>query len=69
MFDDVGVKHLAKSITLEELTLDSDKVTDLSIPHLASLTNLHKLHLGRAKLSPAGRERLKSLLPKTEISP
>ncbi|MFN0018042.1 MAG: SMP-30/gluconolactonase/LRE family protein [Pirellulaceae bacterium] len=69
VFDDDGVKNLAKSITLEELTLDSDKVTDLSIPTLSGLTNLHKLNLGRARLTPAGRERLKTLLPKTEISP
>jgi gluconolactonase len=69
VFDDDGVRHLARSIALEELILDSEKVTDLSIPHLANLTNLHKLHLGRARLTPAGRERLKTLLPKTEISP
>ncbi len=69
IFDDDGIRYLAKNFTLEELYLDSDQVTDLSIPHLAGLTNLHKLHLGQAKLSSAGRERLKSLLPKTEISP
>jgi len=69
VFDDEGVKNLAKSITLEELTLDSEKITDLSIPTLSGLTNLHKLNLGRARLTSAGRERLKTLLPKTEISP
>lgn len=69
VFDDEGVKHLAKCTTLEELTLDSDKVSDLSIPTLANLTNLQKLHLSRAHLTAAGRERLKTLLPKTEISP
>lgn len=69
VFDDEGVKHLAKCTTLEELTLDSDKVTDLSIPTLSGLANLQKLHLNRARLTAAGRERLKTLLPKTEISP
>lgn len=69
IFDDEGVKHLTKVTTLESVTLDSPKVTDASIEHLVALKNLRKLHLGRAALTPAGRERLKSLLPRTAITP
>jgi sugar lactone lactonase YvrE len=69
VFDDEGVKHLANVATLEELSLDSDKVTDASVDVLGRLQGLRKLHLGRAELTPAGRERLKALLPKTELSP
>ena len=68
VFDDNGVKHLAKMTTLEELSLQSGKMTDASIDHIAGLTNLRKLHLGGA-ITPAGRERLKTLFPKTEITP
>lgn len=69
IFDDAGVAHLAKLTTLEELSLDSDQVTDASIEHLSALKNLRKLHLGRAKITPVGLGRLKTLLPKTEITP
>ncbi|HEX7897845.1 MAG TPA: SMP-30/gluconolactonase/LRE family protein [Planctomycetota bacterium] len=64
-FDDAGVRHLA-GLPLEELTLDSPKVTDASIETLGSLKSLRKL---RVKLSPAGRERLRELLPRAEIAP
>ena len=69
VFDDEGVKHLANMTTLEELSLDSDKVTAASIDHLASLKTLRKLHLGRLRLTPTDRDRLQTLLPKTEITP
>ena len=68
VFDDDGVKHLLQLTTLEELSLQSSKLTDASIDHLARLTSLRKLHVGGG-ITPAGRERLKMLLPKTEVSP
>jgi hypothetical protein len=67
-FDDDGVKHLARVTTLEELTLDSPGVTDASIGTLAALPNLRVLHLGRARITPAGRQRLQALLPRAVIS-
>jgi hypothetical protein len=69
IFDDEGVKHLAGVTTLEELALDSDKVTDASIESLGGLRHLQKLNLGRARITAAGRERLKRMLPKVVISP
>jgi hypothetical protein len=68
-FDDDGVAHLAQLTTLEELSLDSPKVTDAAIAHLAGLRNLRKLHLGRTGITPAGRERLKKMLPAVELVP
>lgn len=68
-FDDAGVRHLAKVVTLEELSLDSPKVTDGAIDHLSGLRNLRKLQLSRTRITAAGRERLKTLLPKVEIAP
>jgi cephalosporin-C deacetylase-like acetyl esterase len=63
IFDDEGVRHLAKLTTLEELSLDSSKLTEACLAHLGGLRKLRKLSLGRTKLSPAGRHRLKALLP------
>jgi sugar lactone lactonase YvrE len=65
-FDDAGVRHLAGLAALEELSLDSPKVTDASIETLGTLKALRKLRV--SKLTPAGRERLRTLLPGTEIS-
>ncbi len=69
VFDDEGVKHLAKVTTLEDLSLDSPKVTDASIATLGGLKRLRKLQLNRAQLTPAGKQKLKELLPNTEITP
>ncbi len=68
VFNDDGVKHLAKMTALEELSLQSGKMTDASVEHFAGLKGLRKLHLS-GSVTPAGRERLKVLLPKTEITP
>jgi sugar lactone lactonase YvrE len=68
-FDDAGVKHLAKVSTLEELNLDSPKVTDASIPTLSGLRKLRKLHIGRTRITAAGKERLKKALPRVEFVP
>ncbi len=68
VFDDEGVKHLSQLTTLEELSLQSSKMTDASVDHFARLTSLRKLNVGGG-ITPAGRERLKTLLAKTEISP
>ncbi|MCE9533830.1 MAG: SMP-30/gluconolactonase/LRE family protein [Planctomycetes bacterium] len=67
VFDDDAVKNLAKLTTLEELTLHSSKVSDASIEHLVGLKNLRKVQI--RKLTPAGREKLKKLLPNVEIAP
>ena len=66
VFDDEGVKHLSKLDTLEELSLSSGKLTDTAIDTLASLKNLRKLSVG-GQLTPAGKQRLQELLPKTEV--
>ncbi len=68
VFDDSGVAHLAGLTTLEELSLHSAKITDASIAPLAGLTGLRKLQVS-GPLTPAGRVRLKTLLPKTEVTP
>ena len=69
VFDDEGIKHLARVTTLEDLSLDSPKVTDASIETLGNLKRLRKLQLNRAQLTPAGKQKLKELLPNTEITP
>jgi len=69
IFDDDGVKHLAKVATLEELALGSDKVTDASVEPLGELKNLRKLHLGRPGFTEKGRQQLRTLLPRVEITP
>lgn len=68
-FDDQGVKHLAGLTTLEELSLGSNQVTDAALEHLAGLKSLRKLHLGGTKVTASGKQRLKTLLPKVEITP
>jgi outer membrane protein assembly factor BamB len=68
-FDDDGVKHLAGAAALEELSLDSAGVTDASIESLTGLHNLRTLRLGRARITPAGRQRLQALLPRAAIVP
>ena len=62
------MKHLANLLMLEDLTLNSSKVTDDSLDVLASLTNLRKLNLAGTKLTAAGKEKLSRLLPKTAIA-
>ncbi len=69
VFDDEGVKHLAKVTTLEDLSLDSPKLTDASLETLGGLKRLRRLQLNRAKLTPAGLEKLKAMLPDTVITP
>ena len=66
-FDDGGVKALAGLATLEELTLNSAKVTDASIDAIAKLTRLRKLNLGGTKITPDGKAKLAKLLPKTAL--
>ncbi len=69
VFDDTGVSHLAKVATLEELTLNSPLVTNGSIDSLAGLKNLRKLGLEGTKVTEAGRQRLRELLPKAVVTP
>lgn len=69
VFDDEGVAYLAKVTTLEEVSLGSSKVTDASIDTLVGLPHLRKLQLGPARISAAGRERLRKRLPKVSITP
>jgi len=68
-FDDMGVKHLAMSKSLEELTLNSPHVSDAAIDDLAELKSLRVLDLNGTRTTEVGRQRLKSLLPKTRITP
>ena len=68
-FDDDGVKLLAGLTTLEDLVLNSSQVTDAAIEHLAGLKSLRTINLGGTKITNAGKQRLKELLPKTEITP
>jgi len=42
-------------------------MTDASIDQLAGLKNLQKLRLGSAKITAAGREKIKTLLPQVEL--
>jgi hypothetical protein len=69
IYDDESIKRLKDMNALEELSLDSSKVTDASIDTLGGLKNLRTLHLGRTGITEAGREKLRSLLPKTTIMP
>ena len=63
------MKHLAGLNTLEELTLNSAKVTDASIDAIARLTRLRKLNLGGTKITADGKAKLAKLLPKATITP
>ena len=56
-----------KQVVVEELTLNSAKVTDASIDSIAKLTKLRKLNLGGTKITPEGKARLAKLLPKAVI--
>ncbi len=66
VFDDDGIKHLAKLPMLEELSLSSGKLTDAAIDTLGSLKCLRKLSVN-GKVTPAGKQRLKQLLPKADV--
>jgi len=54
-------------LTLEELTLNSAKVTDASIEHLAGLKYLRKLNLGGTIVTASGKKKLAEQLPKAKI--
>ena len=53
--------------TLEELTLNSAKVTDASIEPLSRMKRLRKLNLGGTTITAAGKQLLLAALPKTAI--
>ena len=61
------MKQLAGLTTLEELTLNSAKVTDVSIDSLAKLTRLRKLNLAGTKITADGKAKLAKLLPKVAM--
>ncbi len=67
--DDEGVKHLAGLTTLEDLVLNANQVTDAVIEHLAELKSLRTINVGGSKITAAGKLRLKTLLPKVEVTP
>jgi gluconolactonase len=69
VFDDAGVKHLAGLTTLEELTLSSSGVTDAAVAHLAGLHHLRKLTVAGTKITAAGRQELRTRLPKAVVAP
>ena len=66
--DDSGVKPLGTMSTLEELTLACGNITDAAIPHLAGLKELRKIDVHGTKITAAGRQKLKELLPEVEIA-
>lgn len=66
-FDDEGVKQLAGLTTLEDLVLNSGKVTDAAIEHLAGLKNLRTISLAGTRVTDAGKQRLRQLLPQVQI--
>jgi hypothetical protein len=65
--DDVGIKHLAGLAILEELTLNSTKVTDASIDDLAKLKLLRVLNIAGSQITSDGKPRLKKSLPTLQI--
>lgn len=68
-FDDTGVKHLADVKSLEELTLNSAHVTDAAIGDLGQLKSLRTINLSGTRVTEAGRQQLKTLLPKAQVTP
>ena len=52
---------------LEELDLSNVQISDASLTVLGKLRKLKTLHLTGSPITPAGVQRLKSLLPKTDI--
>lgn len=69
IFDDAGVKQLAKVGTLEVVSLSSPHVTDASVDALSTLKRLRKLQLGGTKISADGKAKLQAALPNAEITP
>lgn len=67
--DDEGVKHLAGLTTLEDLVLNANQLTDAAVEHLAGLKNLRTINVGGSKITAVGKQRLKVLLPKVEVTP
>lgn len=52
---------------LEELDLSNVQISDESLPVLGKLRKLKTLHLTGSNVSPAGVQKLRSVLPRTEI--
>ena len=67
---DKGFAHVAnlKKLTLLDMSLTGTNLTDSSVETLAGLKSLKKLNINRSRISPAGIERLKQALPKTNMS-
>lgn len=64
--DDSDITHLADSGSIQMLFLAGTEISDDVIPHLARMPSLVSVSLGRTKVTPAGRQKLRQLRP--EIS-
>ena len=62
-----GVKQLVHVPTLEQVTLQSPKLTDASIDHLVQLKRLRKVQLHSNGITAAGRQKLQAALPNVVI--
>lgn len=66
---DVGLEHLNGLTSLRHLDLDSTHTTDVGLEHLKGLKNLVVLDLAETQTTIEGRGRLRTALPKCQITP
>lgn len=64
---DAGVAVLAELGSLEYLDLFETNISDNSIPSIAKLKNLKGLGVTKSRMSRAGVEKLRALMPQTDI--
>lgn len=64
---DGGVEAISTSPGIETLLLESTRITDRSIPHLAKLKRLRSLRINKTRVTADGVRRLRESLPKCEI--
>lgn len=64
---DEGMRALVSLTDMEELILCKTKTTDASIPHLATMRHLQYLDVSGTGLTQDGVDKLRTILPDTEI--
>ena len=71
MLDDAGISDdqltALAGLTLRELTLTNNPITDAGLKHLENMQTLRRLRLDKTEVTQSGIERLRKAMPKCRI--
>lgn len=65
---DRGITELAKIGSLQRLHVNYCSLTDAAVPQIASMKRLERCHLNQTGITAAGRDALKTALPKCDLT-